>query len=236
MLSTTQCIICVMPIFSFNLSALHCGHTFHLRCIMTWLSNSINCPICRREITVREPIKPLFIRERTRDRFRKNRYLAALQNMVVYQSHMSSLSSKEIQAAYFSGGIALQCLIQKFYEFELNTTLWKKAKRCPLCMEHLLAKDTYHSQCGHSLHKHCFEKWINIDTECQVCRKKAIFESMDDDLLRILSEETFPFNQDNLNEPIDEAERESDKLLRENTASHLKIMQAAMLLETALKL
>ncbi|VBB33861.1 unnamed protein product, partial [Acanthocheilonema viteae] len=125
-----------------------------------------------------------------------------------------------------------QCLIQKYYDFEVDTTLWGKAIRCPMCLLPLLSKDTYSAPCGHSLHIQCFEKWKNIDSECQVCRKKAVFENMDNDLLRILTEETPSLNRDN----SDEAERESDKLLRENTTSHLKIIRAVMLLDTALKL
>ena len=28
----------------------HCGHTFHIRCIDTWFSRNVNCPICRHDI------------------------------------------------------------------------------------------------------------------------------------------------------------------------------------------
>lgn len=28
-----------------------CGHTFHERCIFTWLANQSNCPVCRHQIT-----------------------------------------------------------------------------------------------------------------------------------------------------------------------------------------
>ena len=28
----------------------HCGHTFHIRCIDTWFSRNVHCPICRHDI------------------------------------------------------------------------------------------------------------------------------------------------------------------------------------------
>ncbi|VDK70551.1 unnamed protein product [Litomosoides sigmodontis] len=151
----------------------------------------------------------------------------------MYQSRLNGSSATEMQKAYFSGGILLRYLLQKFYDFELNSILWRKATRCPICLETLLVKDTYNSQCGHSLHKYCFEKWRNIDENCQVCRKKAIFETIDNDLLGILSYQNPPRNE---NDADEEDERESNRLVRENVCSHLKIMHAVMLLDAALKL
>lgn len=46
------CSICQDAIGSTEMgrNLTHCGHTFHIRCIDTWFSRNVHCPICRHDI------------------------------------------------------------------------------------------------------------------------------------------------------------------------------------------
>uniref|UniRef100_A0AC35GLW2 RING-type domain-containing protein n=1 Tax=Panagrolaimus sp. PS1159 TaxID=55785 RepID=A0AC35GLW2_9BILA len=46
--SIGECTICLSPLTPSNTYAItKCGHTFHQRCIRTWLRDASNCPTCR---------------------------------------------------------------------------------------------------------------------------------------------------------------------------------------------
>jgi len=48
----TNCSICQDAIVPTEMGRKlnHCGHSFHIRCIDTWFSRNVNCPICRHDI------------------------------------------------------------------------------------------------------------------------------------------------------------------------------------------
>lgn len=45
----SECVICLNNIH-IGKKKLKCGHTFHKKCIKTWLKDENTCPICRKEI------------------------------------------------------------------------------------------------------------------------------------------------------------------------------------------
>ena len=44
-----DCSICSEPMATSAPRTLSCGHSFHLRCVSTWLDQAGTCPICRHE-------------------------------------------------------------------------------------------------------------------------------------------------------------------------------------------
>ncbi|CAI9729277.1 E3 ubiquitin-protein ligase RNF115-like [Octopus vulgaris] len=54
--NSLQCSICLSEfILEEQVKQLYCTHQYHCSCIDTWLSQHGNCPICRENLTVREP-------------------------------------------------------------------------------------------------------------------------------------------------------------------------------------
>jgi len=45
------CIICLQPLASSASSALDCGHEFHSKCVLKWLTkvDSPSCPVCKQD-------------------------------------------------------------------------------------------------------------------------------------------------------------------------------------------
>ncbi|KAJ1362663.1 hypothetical protein KIN20_022306 [Parelaphostrongylus tenuis] len=54
------CAICTSTLYSHNMAALHCGHTFHFECINKWVESSQTCPICRVWTTPTQIIQHLY--------------------------------------------------------------------------------------------------------------------------------------------------------------------------------
>ena len=50
-----KCCICLVE-YDNNIAILNCGHTFHYLCITSWNERGKKCPICRREIIIKEHI------------------------------------------------------------------------------------------------------------------------------------------------------------------------------------
>lgn len=44
-----ECPICLNQIEKYP--CIKCGHAFHWKCLSSWLSRSVTCPICRTKIT-----------------------------------------------------------------------------------------------------------------------------------------------------------------------------------------
>uniref|UniRef100_A0A0R3RTL5 RING-type domain-containing protein n=1 Tax=Elaeophora elaphi TaxID=1147741 RepID=A0A0R3RTL5_9BILA len=55
-----QCLICLDALSLNESAAVHCGHTFHLHCILQWLERCKTCPVCRKKATARDLIRQLF--------------------------------------------------------------------------------------------------------------------------------------------------------------------------------
>ncbi|VIO95944.1 Uncharacterized protein BM_BM295 [Brugia malayi] len=165
------------------------------------------CPICRGRFMRNGATKPSFIREGTNQLSTNSRYPIALHNICF--------------------------LLQKFYEFELNFAKWKKSSLCPSCLEYFCLNDICISQCSRSIHIPCFEKWKEVNKLCQICNKKRKLETVYKDLLVILDEKNFPFYQNDSNEQLED---ESDKLKQQNAILHLRMAEAALMLEKAMKL
>nr|CRZ23230.1 Bm295 [Brugia malayi] len=176
--------------------------------------------------------KPSFIREGTNQLSTNSRYPIALHN-ILERRMKKTLNQKEMHAEYFSEGIRLCFLLQKFYEFELNFAKWKKSSLCPSCLEYFCLNDICISQCSRSIHIPCFEKWKEVNKLCQICNKKRKLETVYKDLLVILDEKNFPFYQNDSNEQLED---ESDKLKQQNAILHLRMAEAALMLEKAMKL
>jgi len=51
-----RCTICEERLVPTEISALKCGHTFHLQCIYDWLERSPTCPSCRLEIDITKDV------------------------------------------------------------------------------------------------------------------------------------------------------------------------------------
>lgn len=46
-----ECCICLQSLSLGSIvSTLECGHWFHLGCILRWLNEHTNCPVCRRSV------------------------------------------------------------------------------------------------------------------------------------------------------------------------------------------
>lgn len=63
-----ECTICFNKGFNTDkpqryVKQLPCGHMFHIKCINTWLSNHVNCPLCRHNVYERcsLPVERVFI-------------------------------------------------------------------------------------------------------------------------------------------------------------------------------
>lgn len=48
-----KCSICLSNIENYIFTEVYCGHKFHLKCLNTWVKNSNECPLCKREIIER---------------------------------------------------------------------------------------------------------------------------------------------------------------------------------------
>ncbi|KAK6045948.1 zinc finger, C3HC4 type [Cooperia oncophora] len=59
-LARGRCVICTSNFTSNNISALHCGHTFHFVCISEWVKRSKTCPICRVTTAERHIVKHIY--------------------------------------------------------------------------------------------------------------------------------------------------------------------------------
>lgn len=61
-MSLDCCVICLEDLESnsINFMTLHCSHSFHIGCILTWLSTGSNtCPLCKQHLNKDESIIPL---------------------------------------------------------------------------------------------------------------------------------------------------------------------------------
>ncbi|KAK6105878.1 hypothetical protein QQG55_22025 [Brugia pahangi] len=202
---------------------------------MTWKKIKryvTRCPICRGRFMRNGATKPSFIREGTNQLSTNNRYPIALHN-ILERRMKKTLNQKEMHAEYFSEGIKLCFLLQKFYEFELNSAKWKKSSLCPGCLDYIYLNGVYVLERSHSIHVYCLKKWKEVNKVCQICNKKRKLETVYKDLLVILDEKNFPFYQNDSNEQFED---ESDKLKQENAILHLRIAEAALMLEKAMKL
>ncbi|XP_064642000.1 DNA-directed RNA polymerase, mitochondrial-like [Lineus longissimus] len=47
--------------YSSEISALHCGHTFHRHCLERWLGTASTCPQCRQRVTTSKTIHKIFL-------------------------------------------------------------------------------------------------------------------------------------------------------------------------------
>ena len=47
---TGDCAICQDTITTNAARIRHCGHVYHRNCLVTWLSMSVRCPVCRHDI------------------------------------------------------------------------------------------------------------------------------------------------------------------------------------------
>lgn len=53
----SECPICYEAINKdTGVSTLACSHSYHLKCIATWLSNNDSCPCCRKEVNEHEKL------------------------------------------------------------------------------------------------------------------------------------------------------------------------------------
>ena len=48
--ATGECAICQDAITTNAARIRHCGHAYHRNCLVTWLSMSVRCPVCRHDI------------------------------------------------------------------------------------------------------------------------------------------------------------------------------------------
>jgi hypothetical protein len=56
----SECPICYEAINKdTGISTLACSHSYHLKCIATWLSNNDSCPCCRKEVNRHEKLSEL---------------------------------------------------------------------------------------------------------------------------------------------------------------------------------
>lgn len=56
----SECPICYEAINkNTGVSTLACSHSYHLKCIATWLTNNDSCPCCRREVNEHEKLSAL---------------------------------------------------------------------------------------------------------------------------------------------------------------------------------
>lgn len=60
--------------------------------------------------------------------------------------------------------------ISEFYEVKLEY-LDKKEKECSICMNNINENNGGYLDCGHCFHNDCLGKWIEIKTDCPMCRK-----------------------------------------------------------------
>ena len=56
--SLGECPICFEPMQLATTCLLECHHLFHRRCLMKWYKRQRNCPMCRRNIPLREVVIP----------------------------------------------------------------------------------------------------------------------------------------------------------------------------------
>ena len=57
----TKCIICYSDFIDNNEISLPCGHVFHSDCILTWIEQKMNCPICKIKLTWTSRIRSVSI-------------------------------------------------------------------------------------------------------------------------------------------------------------------------------
>jgi hypothetical protein len=73
---------------------------------------------------------------------------------------------------------------------------------CPVCYETMKPKDVYLTQCGHSFHKSCLQRWVSIqegETSCPMCRA-YITPSFDQSSSRMI--DTDSTNEELINEDL----------------------------------
>ena len=59
---SVQCSICLERLnFSYDvISVTECGHMFHNNCLTQWISETPNCPECRKQINSRNIVRRLY--------------------------------------------------------------------------------------------------------------------------------------------------------------------------------
>ena len=65
-MAALECPICYEEITcDSGVTKLACSHSFHLKCIVTWILKSETCPCCRKDVCNNEKLSGLIYRPRT---------------------------------------------------------------------------------------------------------------------------------------------------------------------------
>ena len=51
----------------------------------------------------------------------------------------------------------------------------KEHSKCPICLDPIMyTYALYKTNCNHTFHRSCLEKWLKVNNTCPCCRKKNI--------------------------------------------------------------
>jgi hypothetical protein len=87
-----KCAVCFDPVRSTNspnTKRLTCGHSYHLRCIITWFEHSSDCPVCRKK---QDNDTLVVFKEHIEEKMRK-KYIDAIRTLEIEVARLRRRSS-----------------------------------------------------------------------------------------------------------------------------------------------
>ncbi|VIO99773.1 Uncharacterized protein BM_BM17094 [Brugia malayi] len=161
-----QCAICFATANYSELSALCCGHTFHFFCILEWMKNRTQCPICRIQISAKNMVGLLSFRIiKDNSNFRAYYEMGLLK--MIRDAIRFRLYEPELHGQYIFRRIKLVWLFEEMKEFDLKIA--NEEMQCAICLKILQLNEISALRCGHTFHYECILRKIQIKHKCPVC-------------------------------------------------------------------
>uniref|UniRef100_A0A915Q8B5 RING-type domain-containing protein n=1 Tax=Setaria digitata TaxID=48799 RepID=A0A915Q8B5_9BILA len=183
-----ECFICFLDIPVSEISALHCGHIFHQSCIIEWLSNRIQCPVCREKVGRQGHFKLHFEVARSETHIDgDDRRLTELYDTLRH-CLMHPPGPAELNTSYLSHGNQLTTLVNQIRVMQLRTEC--EVLRCHVCSRRLYFNDIAALHCGHTFHLACISRYVSHSPKCPVCGRKTHLEAIVSRLFINIQEES----------------------------------------------